>query len=657
MELDKKKEKEYEYGDEYEYDNILKGKAMTRYGYHGRILHAHLNDLRLEIETPDESFYRTYGGGSALGLYYLLRHTPANADPLGPQNTLTLALSVLTGAPISGQSRMTAVAKSPQTGAVGDSQGGGFFPAEMKFAGFDAIVLHGRAPHPVYLWITNGQAELRPAEHLWGKTTDVVEDILKDELGDSKIEVLQTGIAGENGVRYAALISMANRANGRTGMGAVMASKNLKAVAVRGKDRPKVFDSKGLNALAKWGAKEFPESDAYGTGVLGTAEIVLSQNAVGGLATRNWASGVFEGHEAISGHRMQETILKGRDTCYACTVRCKRVVEVTEGPFTADPRFGGPEYETLATFGAYCGIDDLAAIAHVNQLCGQYGIDTISCGATIAWAMDCFEQGLITTEDTGGVELRFGNAAAMVQMVEQIARREGFGDLLADGSDRAAERIGRGSEELVVSVKKLEMPAHMPHVKRSLGLIYAVNPFGADHQSSEHDPGYRAYPERMAQIGLTNPQRPKEMNEAKVEFALRSQYVYSATDTYNVCQFVFGPAWQLYDTAQMAEAIRLITGWDVTVEELMQVGQRRLNMLRAFNAREGIGREQDTLPKKMYKALSGGRTGGLALSRDEMETAKEQYYAMAGWDAETGNPTRATLTSLGLEWVADAFER
>lgn len=629
---------------------------MTQYGYHGRILHAYLSDLRLEVETPDESFYRTYGGGSALGLYYLLRHTPAGADPLGPENTLTLALSVLTGAPISGQSRMTAVAKSPQTDAVGDSQGGGFFPAEMKFAGFDAVVLHGRASKPVYLWIKDGQAELRPADHLWGKTTDAVEDILRQELDDPKIEVLQTGIAGENGVRYAALISMSNRANGRTGMGAVMASKNLKAVAVRGKNRPKVFDSRGLNALARWGVKEFPESDAYGTGVLGTAEIVLSQNAVGGLATSNWSSGVFEGHEAISGQRMQETILVERDTCYACTVRCKRVVEVAEGPFATQPRFGGPEYETLATFGSYCGVDDLAAIARANQLCGQLGLDTISCGATIAWAMDCFEQGLITTEDTGGVDLRFGNAVAMVQMVEQIARREGFGDLLADGSDRAAQRIGRGTEELVVSVKKLEMPAHMPHVKRSLGLIYAVNPFGADHQSSEHDPGYRAYPERMAQIGLTDPQRSKEMNEEKVRFALRSQYVYSAMDTLNLCQFVFGPAWQLYDTSQMAEAASLITGWEMTVDELITIGRRRLNMLRAFNAREGIGREQDTLPRKMYKALSGGKTDGMTLSHDEMETAKEQYYAMAGWDSETGNPTRATLTGLGLEWVADALE-
>lgn len=628
---------------------------MTLYGYHGRILHAYLSELRLEVETPDEAFYRTYAGGSALGLYYLLHHTPAGADPLGPANTLTLALSVLTGAPISGQSRVTAVAKSPLSGAVGDSQGGGFFPAEMKFAGFDAIVVHGRAPHPVWLWIKDGEAELRPASHLWGKTTDAVEDILKEEVGDAKIEVLQAGIAGENGVRYAALISMANRANGRTGMGAVMASKNLKAVAVRGKNRPKLFDAKGLNQLARWGVQEFPESDAYGTGVLGTAEIVLSQNAVGGLPTRNWASGAFEGHEAISGHRMQETILKERDTCYACTVRCKRVVEVRDGPFTAEPRFGGPEYETLSTFGSYCGVDDLAAIAHANQLCGQYGLDTISCGATIAWAMDCFEHGLITAEDTGGVELRFGNAAAMVQMVEQIARREGFGDLLAEGSAAAAQRIGRGTEELVVAVKGMELPAHMPHVKRSLGLIYAVNPFGADHQSSEHDPSYRSYPERMASIGLTNPQRPKEMNEEKVRFALRTQYVCSALDSFNICQFVFGPAWQLYETRQLAEAIRLITGWEVTVDELIAVGQRRLNMLRAFNAREGLGRAQDTLPRKLFRALAGGKTDGLALSYDEMETAKAQYYAQAGWDGETGNPTRDTLAALDLAWVADAL--
>lgn len=623
------------------------------YGYHGTILHVDLTSGKMEVEHPDEVFYRTYMGGSALGMYYLLRSTPAHADPLGPENTLILALSVLTGAPISGQSRMTAVAKSPLTDTVGDSQCGGFFPAEMKFAGFDALVLRGRSPKPVYLWLHGGEAELRPAEHLWGKITGEAEALIRAELGDEKVQIAQCGPAGEKGVRFSAIMNMSNRANGRNGLGAVMGSKNLKAVAVRGTEKPALADRKAVIEMAKWGAAHFQESDAYGLGLLGTAEIVGSQNQAGGLVTRNWGSGAFDGWQPLDGKTMAETILKERDTCYACTVRCKRVVEIKEGPYTADPLYGGPEYETIATFGSYCGIDDLAAVARASQLCNMYGMDTISCGATIAWAMDCFDAGLITTEDTGGMDLSFGNVESMVRLTEMIGKREGFGDVLAEGSARAAARIGRGTEERVVTVKKQELPAHMPQVKRSLALIYAVNPFGADHQSSEHDPAYKAYPERMAEIGLTNPQPNKVLNEEKVRFALKTQYAYSALDSVNMCQFVFGPAWQLYGSGQLVETMRAITGWDVTLDELMRLGERRLNMLRAFNAREGIGREADRLPKKLEKALVGGKSDGLFVPPEEVEQAKDIYYAMAGWDVATGTPTRSRLEELDLAWVAD----
>jgi len=624
------------------------------HGYTGRVLHVDLTRRTLEVEQPPESFYRTYMGGSALGMHYLLHQTPPGVDPLGPDNVLVLALGVVTGAPISGQSRMTAVAKSPLTGAVGDSQCGGFFPAEMKFAGFDALVLRGRADEPTYLWIHDGKPELRSAAHLWGKITGEVEDILHQELGDDKIEVLQCGPAGERGVRFAALMNMANRANGRTGMGAVMGSKNLKAVVVRGTAKPSLADRAKVIQLARWGAANFEESDVYGLGLLGTAEVLRGQNAAGGLPTRNWESGAFDGYLALDGKTMADTILKERDTCYACTVRCKRVVEVKEGPYRADPRYGGPEYETLSTFGSYCGIDDLNAVATANQLCNQYGMDTISCGATIAWAMDCFEKGILTTDDTDGMELRFGDAAVMVRLTEMIARREGFGDTLAEGSARAAARLGRGSEELVVAVKGQEVPAHMPQVKRSLALIYAVNPFGADHQSHEHDPSWKSHPARLAEIGLTDPPQPnKVLNESKIRFALQTQYAYSCLDSVNMCQFVFGPAWHLYGMAQLSEAVQAVTGWPVTVEELMRVGERRLNMLRAYNAREGIGREADTLPKKMQKALIGGKSDGISVTAEDVEQAKDIYYAMAGWDVATGNPTRAKLEELELGWIAN----
>ncbi|TET86278.1 MAG: aldehyde:ferredoxin oxidoreductase [Anaerolineales bacterium] len=623
------------------------------YGYHGRILHVDLNNMALKVEEPDEVFYRRYMGGSALGLYYLLRQTPAGADPMGPENTLVFALSMLTGTPISGQSRITVVAKSPLTEAVGDSQAGGFFPAAMKFSGFDAIVVRGRAREPLYLHLHDGEVKLRAASHLWGKTTGEVENMIRRELDDPKIEVLQTGPAGENGVRFAALINMCSRANGRTGMGAVMGSKNLKAIVVHGSQRPKIADRKALLQLARWGMKNLEDSDTYTLSVLGTPNFIRSQNESGGLPSYNWRSGTFEGWKALDGGTLANTILLKRETCYACVVRCKCVVKVDREPYQVDPRYGGPEYEALATFGACCGVDNLAAVSYANQLCNQYGMDTISCAMTIAWAMDCYEHGLINADDTGGVELKFGNAEAMVELVKSIAKREGFGDLLADGSARAAKKLGREAEDLVLTVKKQELPAHMPQLKRSFALIYAVNPFGPDHQSSQHDPTYTKHPERMAQLGLTDPQPNEVLNKEKVRFALTTQFFNSCIDSLAVCQFVYGPAWQLYSPAQLVEAVQAVSGWDVSLEELLRLGERRLNMLRCFNAREGIGREADRLPKKLMKPLTGGKSDGMFITEEEVERAKDWYYSMAGWDVATGLPTRKKLEELELHWLED----
>jgi len=629
------------------------------YGFAGKILHVNLTTGQITIEEPPEYFYRTYWGGSAMGTYYLLKNTPPGADPLGPENTLSLMLSASTGVAVSGQSRATATAKSPLSGLIGDSQAGGFWPAELKFAGFDGIVITGKSLRPVYLWVHDGVAELHDASHLWGKITGEAERAIRRELGDDKIQVAQIGPGGEQMIRFASIMNMSNRAHGRTGMGAVMGSKNLKAVAVRGHGKVSVADREAVTQLARLASTRLPVyPDMKGLQDFGTASVLNYQNATGGLPTRNYTSGVFDEAEALSGERMSETILKENDTCYACVVRCKRVVETEYGGVKVEPFYGGPEYETLGTFGSYCGVGDQSAVALAHQVCAQYGVDTITCGATIAFAMECFEKGVLTLQDTGGIELRFGNADAMLAMVGKIVRRDGLGDLLANGSAYAAQKIGHGAEELVVAVKNQELPAHMPQVKRSLALVYAVNPFGADHQSSEHDPGYtpeatRISLERMAQIGLNAPQPDRVLNREKVRLALYTEWNYSFMDTADLCQFVYGPSWQLLGPQDMVELMRAVTGWDMTIADMQRIGERRLNMLRLFNAREGVGRERDTLPRRLFEeALKGGSSDGVSISRDEFEAALNNYYELAGWDTATGKPTRSRLEELGLGWAA-----
>jgi aldehyde:ferredoxin oxidoreductase len=630
------------------------------YGYNGKILHVDLTHGKLEVEEPPESFYRQYMGGSAMGLYYILRDMPAGVDPLAPENVVALMASVTTGAAISGQSRLNVNAKSPMSGGIGDSQSGGFFPAELKFAGFDGIVVKGRSEKPVYLSILHGQVALHNAAHLIGKVTGEVDAVLRAELGEPKAEVLQYGPAAEKGVRFTSLVSMANRNNGRTGMGLVMASKNLKAIVVRGTKKLEIADQKKLVAINRSGPKMMPDNpDVDAIGKLGTASVVLPQNMTGTLPTRNYNEGQYDDCEDISGERMAETVLKERDTCYACVVRCKRVVEISDGPYKVDPLYGGPEYETLATFGSYCGINDMAAISLANQICNMHGVDTISCGATIAFAMECFEKGIITSRETGGIDLKYGNTQAMLDTLEQIVNNSGpLGTVLSQGSARAAMVWGPAAEDCLITVKNEEAPAHMPQAKRSLALIYAVNPFGADHQSSEHDPMYEEgtaplYLERLAELDLKDPPPFGSFGAEKVRFAAYTHIFYSMLDTLELCQFVWGPAWTLYGPVETVEFVRAVTGWDVTLQELMDLGRRRLNLMRAFNAREGIDRKDDRLPKKFFKPLLGtGPSAGVAIDPVEFEAALDLYYQIMAW-TPTGLPTRTSLTNVGIEWVAD----
>jgi aldehyde:ferredoxin oxidoreductase len=567
-----------------------------------------------------------------------------------------MAVSPLTGLAISGQSRMTACARSPLTGAIGDSQCGGFFPAEMRAAGADAFVFTGRSAEPVYLWLSDGRAELRPATHLWGKGTGDVDAALKQEVGDDKAEIAQIGPAGENLVRFAAIMNMVNRANGRTGLGAVMGSKRLKAVVVRGTKYPRPVQAEEFRGVVKK-LKEMQEQNPgiAWFGEYGTAGVLGIQDKMGGQATHNYTEGTFENAKAIDGTTMAKTILKERDTCYACVVKCKRVVEIHEPGLDVDPVYGGPEYETLTFFGTMCGVDDLKLLAKASADANMYGMDTISCGATIAWAMEAKERGLL---DDRGLGLAYGDGQSVLRAIKAIALRDGIGDALAEGSLRAARSLGQAAVDLTVTVKGQELPAHMPQHKRSLGLVYAVNAFGADHQSSEHDSMLRAKPgslqkRRLAELGIAEDLPLTDLSDAKVRFAYRSQCFYSAMDTLGLCQFVWGPSWQLYGPSETVELVRSGTGWDVTLDEILQAGERRIHLMRAFNAREGIGKSEDTLPKKLFQPLGGkGPTAGVALTPEEFERAREAYYALAGCDTATGYSTPAKLAELGLEWTA-----
>jgi aldehyde:ferredoxin oxidoreductase len=630
------------------------------YGYHGKVLHVNLTTGKIEIETPPEYFYRTYMGGGAMALTYILRDVPKGADPLGPENLLTVFPSVVTGATIAGQSRINVNAKSPMSGAIGDSQAGGFFPAEFKFAGYDGLVIRGKSQKWVYLTILDGKVELHDASHLLGKVTGEIDALLKQEVGDDKAQVMQIGPAAEKGVRFSAIVNMANRLNGRTGMGLVMASKRLKAIVVRGKTKPSIANPQALVELNRWGAKNIatnPDTDSLAKH--GTASVVMFQNSIGTLPTRNYTEGQFELADLISGEKMTETILINRDTCFACTLRCKRVIEIKEGKYVFNPIYGGPEYETIATFGSYCGIGDLEVVAQAHQICDMHGVDTISCGATIAFAMECYEKGIIGKEQTGGIDLRFGNADAMLDTLSQIVNKNGaLGKVLSEGSARAAEIWGNGASECLITCKNEEAPAHMPQAKRSLALIYAVNPFGADHQSSEHDPFYEEGVSefnlnRLKEMGLGEPQPGKSLTLEKVRFGYLTQAFYSMMDTLTLCQFIYGPTWCLYGPKDTVAMLRAVTGWDVTIEELIQVGIRRINLMRVFNAREGFTRNEDKLPEKFFKPLVGtGPTAGVAVGRDEFESALNHYYDLHDW-TQNGVPTRTALKKSGIEWAGE----
>ncbi|MGB2984141.1 MAG: aldehyde ferredoxin oxidoreductase family protein [Candidatus Bipolaricaulia bacterium] len=620
-------------------------------GYVGKVLYVNLTSGKTSVEEPNEVYYRMYFGGWGFIAHELLNRAPKGVDPFAPENPIIFATGVVSGAPIPGSGRHAVGAKSPLTGGFGEADVGGFWSVELKRAGFDAVVITGKADEPVYLWIKDGDVEIRKAEHLWGKKTADVQAAIHDELEDGKIRVAQCGLAGENLVRYACVIHDVNRAAGRTGLGAVMGSKNLKAVAVRGTGTIEIADPDGAKEMVDYvtGLRErWADFREHGTG-----GGIVEMDEVGRLPTRNFQEGKFEGAEKIAGTTMTERLLVGRDTCFACPISCKRVVKA-EGEYEVDPAYGGPEYESLAALGSICGVDNLEAVAFANQLCNAYGLDTISTGVTIGWAMECFERGLLTTDDTGGLELKFGDHKMMTTLVERIAKRDGFGDLLAEGSLRAARTIGRETERYAVQAKGQEYPMHDPRFQFGLGIGYATSPTGADHMHNFHDSGLGsdAAAERIRSLGVfMDPVERDTLPTVKPVLAATMIRAAVMNNCVGLCMF------EPYRLPQLRKIVTAVAGWEVTDLELLRVGERALALARLYNAREGLTPADDTHHPRFTEPLMLDGEEGASIPQAQMQEAVDLYYELQGWDKTTGAPTRAKLLELSLDWAVDLLER
>jgi len=618
--------------------------------YHGKILRVDLTKGVLETEILAENLYRKYLGGSSLASYFLLKELKKGVDPLGPENMLVFTCSVVTGTTVPGASRFTAAAKSPLTGGFAEAEAGGWWAPELKWAGYDAIIIKGVSPKPVYLWIHNDQVELRAAEHLTGRDTGEVEQIIREELKDPKIRIAQIGPAGEKMVRYANIGNECEHFNGRVGLGAVMGSKKLRAIAVRGTQKANYANPEKIKEITKEFASKWKET-SQGMHDYGTAGGVVGLSEAGILPTRNFREGQFEGASAISGVTMAETILVKRGHCYACPVRCKREVKV-EGKYDVDPYYGGPEYETVGALGSLCGINSLEAIAKGNELCSRYGLDTISTGTSIAFAMECFEEGIIDQNDTDGIELKFGNADAMLEMIEKIKNLEGIGAILAKGVVYAAKEFGNGAEKYAMHVKGEECPMHEPRGKVGVGLQYAISPTGADHMEMPHDPmftDYGAALESLYPLGLLEPLASLDLSSKKVRFSSYTQKVWSLCNCICICMFIAAPmgALSLKNIVELTEAV---TGWETSLFELLKVAEKSNTMARCFNIREGLTSKDDKLPDRFFEAFTSGPLKDKPIDQEEFEKAIKTYYAMQGWD-ENGVPTKEKLAELDLDWI------
>ena len=607
------------------------------FGWMGKILLVNLTDGNVKVENLDLHILKDYVGGRGLGIYYLNKLVDPKCDPLSPDNVLVMATGPLTGTGAPTGARYMVMTKSPLTGAITCSNSGGMFPTEFKRTGYDAILFTGRSERPIYLWLDQETAEIRAADHLWGKNTHQTTDILLAET-DDKARVACIGPAGEKGVLFASIMNDKHRAAGRSGVGAVMGSKNLKAVVVKAKGRVPLADSgrfksfnKQILDTFKEGIKETP----LGLTVNGTAGVVMATQNFGVLPTKNWQQGTFDGWEKIQGEALTQQFLMKNSACYGCPIGCGRKTKIDIPGFEGEGE--GPEYETIYAMGSNCMVDNLAAITKANYICNEMGMDTITMGATIACAMELVDRGYISEEQVGR-SLKWGDADALVELTRMTGHREGFGDLLAEGSYRLADRFGH--PELAPVSKKQEFPGYEPRGAQAMGLAYATSPIGGSHMRG--DPAY------FELFGVPEPMDPHQW-EGKAKVTKAYQDLSAIIDSAGLCIFfaVRNLAAKDLGVAPVGilEYLNAATGAGYTLEELMQAGERIINAERMFLIRAGFTRKDDSLPKRLTEDPSPtGPAKGMVCHLEKM---LEEYYQVQGWSGD-GMPGEEVLNRLGL---------
>jgi aldehyde:ferredoxin oxidoreductase len=604
-------------------------------GYNGKILRVNLSTKKTTTELIDEQFCRQYIGGAGFIAYYLWKELKPDTDALGADNKLIFALGPVSGLQITGAARHCVGAKSPLTGGIAKSEVGGYCAVQLKRTGYDAVIIEGKSEKPSYLFIHDSKATIKDATHLWGKETKETQEAIKAEIGDDRAETCLIGPGGENLVKFACIMFGLKDAAGRGGLGAVMGSKNLKAVAVRGNKAPRIADSEHFKEIRqRLISRKLPLSE-WGTG----GPFIEHYTEIGSLPVRNFRDAQFPEIKQIHGGAMKDTIRIGMDGCYACPIRCKKIVQF-EQPYHVDGAYGGPEYETMAGLGSNCGVGDVKAIAKGNERCGAYSLDTISTGGAIAFAMECFERGLLTTKDTDGLELKFGSGEAMLKAIELITRRKGIGDLLAEGTAVMAKKIGGGSNDYAMQVKGLEAGYHEPRVRPTMGLGFMVCPTGADHGLNVLD--LLLSPQELHAIGVSAHPAPDDIGPCKVRILILGQCKAILGDCLCICGFT------PYSLYELTELMSTVTGWDISLSELLIAAERVLTLSRLFNIREGFSSSDDVLPERYFQPKTDGGVYHKPLDRNLIEKAKSTYYMLMGWDKK-GVPYPEKVQSLCIE--------